>query len=298
MIIKILPVVAVLFFSSCCIQGKMDEARRVIKNAKDTLQVETQNLSKTNELSKNKIADGKIDSTILVLISKRLSRFQSGMDTASINISSIESLLVDVKAFRKKYKTIIAPTLELLKKSTAAYQQKSALYEMIGDGLNIADYKLFDLAAFFGPGKYSVPDEKKESASASFSPIVDSIIQFSNKYKNIPRTGSLIILGFADGTGFSEGPLYTLLAEKIGITNPSKEQLNQKLSELRAEELISLLSDQIKKKTLQIQSSQTLKVDYLQQGKGENLPLPTVKNYQVNDERRRIVLCYWTILPD
>jgi hypothetical protein len=276
----------------------MDEARRVIKNAKDTLQVETQNLSKTNELSKNKIADGKIDSTILVLISKRLSRFQSGMDTASINISSIESLLVDVKAFRKKYKTIIAPTLELLKKSTAAYQQKSALYEMIGDGLNIADYKLFDLAAFFGPGKYSVPDEKKESASASFSPIVDSIIQFSNKYKNIPRTGSLIILGFADGTGFSEGPLYTLLAEKIGITNPSKEQLNQKLSELRAEELISLLSDQIKKKTLQIQSSQTLKVDYLQQGKGENLPLPTVKNYQVNDERRRIVLCYWTILPD
>jgi hypothetical protein len=298
MISKIFPIVAVLFLSSCCIQGKMDEARRVVKNAKDTLQVEAQNLSNTNKLSQTKITDGKIDSIVLALVNKRLSRFQPAMDVTTMNISSVESLLTDVKAFRKKYKTIIAPTLDSLRKSTAAYQQKAALYEMISDGLNIADYKLFDLAAFFGPGKYSVPDEKKESASISFGPIVDSIIQFSNKYKDIPRTGSLIILGFADGTGFSEGPLYSFLAEKIGIKEPSKEQLNQKLSELRAEELISLLSDQFKKKAVQMQNAQTLKVDYLRQGKGENLPLPTIKDYQVNDDRRRIVLCYWTILPD
>ncbi len=287
-----------ILISSCCVQGKMDEARQIIKNAKDTLAIEASSVSSVNSQSDKKISDGKIDSTILFLISQRILKFQNAMAVTISKITPVENLLADVKEFRRKYKSVVLPALDSIKNSTAAFKQRVVLYEMIVDGLNIADYKLFDLAAFFGPGKFSVPDDKRELASTSFSPIVDSIIRFSNKYKNINRTGSLIILGFADGTGFSAGPLFELLAGKIGKSEPSKEELNQKLSELRAEELIKLLSDQFQKKQKEIQNFDILKVSYLQKGKGENLPLPTITNYQVNDERRRIVLCYWAVLPD
>jgi hypothetical protein len=138
----------------------------------------------------------------------------------------------------------------------------------------------------------------KDKASSSFAPIVDSINHFSGRYKSIPRKATLIILGFADGTGFSAGPLVNLLSEKIGKTEPTKEELNQKLSELRAEELISLLSNQFAKKRNGLNEIDTFKVDYIRYGKGEVLPLPTIKDYRLDDERRRIVLCYWAVLPD
>ncbi len=97
--------------------------------------------------------------------------------------------------------------LDSLKQNNVQFADRLKIYLMIEDGLNIADFELFDLAAFFGPGIFIIPDEKTELAHTFFSPIVDSLKLFSNKYAEIPRTATLLILGFADGTGFSEGPL-------------------------------------------------------------------------------------------
>lgn len=170
---------------------------------------------------------------------------------------------------------------------------------MIQEGLNIADYHLFDLAAFFGPGKYIIPDDKTDLALASFAPIIDSVVVFSNKYNTIPKTATLVILGFADGAGFAtEGPLYDTLTALIGKTVLSKEELNQKLSELRAQELIKQLTKVFLQKAPLFKDIDKTKIEYIGQGKGETYPLPTIKNYEVDDARRRIVLCYWSVLPD
>jgi hypothetical protein len=295
----LIAIFSVLFFSSCCIQGKIEEAKKVVTEGKAIIDKDNSNVSSINGLSLSKILEGKIDSIILQLIARRLLKFEGNIGTAGNNINIIEALLNNKGEFRKKYKSVIRPMLDSIKQNIAQYSDRLKLYMMIGDGLNIANFKLFDLAAFFGPGKYAVPEDKRESASASFSPIVDSIITFSDKYKDIPRSGTLIVLGFADGTGFSPGPLYDFLAGKIGKTEATKEELNQQLSELRAEELISILSGQFVKKSSTVAGgSQALKINYFGKGKGEGLPLPTIKDYQVNDERRRIVLCYWAVLPD
>jgi hypothetical protein len=286
--------IAVVFsLSSCCIQGKLEEAKRVVANAKDTLSLETKVNALVQQKASLKIAEGRIDSTILLLINKRVDKFRSESNASVMHITTLESLISEVRSFKKKYKKVVVPTLDSLRKKTSDYKEKSMKYAMIEEGLNIADYKLFDLAAFFGPGKFSVPEEMKDKASISFAPIVDSINHFSGRYKSIPRTATLIILGFADGTGFSAGPLVNLLSEKIGKTEPTKEELNQKLSELRAEELISFA-----KKRNGLNEIDTFKVDYIRYGKGEVLPLPTIKDYRLDDERRRIVLCYWAVLPD
>lgn len=166
---------------------------------------------------------------------------------------------------------------------------------MMEDGLNTATYTLFDLAAFFGPGKYAIPPDKVELAANSFSPLVDSVLSFYNKYKNFSQKATLVILGFADGAGFdTHSALYAELAGLIGRTEVAKVYLNKKLSELRAETLITQLQSQFMKKL----GDNNSKVEYLGQGKGEQYPLKSVTDYRLDDERRRIELCYWAILPE
>ena len=108
----------------------------------------------------------------------------------------------------------------------------------------------------------------------------------------------MIVLGFADGTGISnESTLYDTLINISGDRELSKEELNKKLSELRALELTKQISSIVLEKGLLI-NSKNLKIEYIYQGKGEEYPFLHIKDYTIDDPRRRIVLCYWVVLPD
>ncbi len=92
--------------------------------------------------------------------------------------------------------------------------------------------------------------------------------------------------------------MFDTLTAKIGRTDVTKEELNKKLSELRAEELIKQLAKVFIQKAPSFVNFEKLNIEYIHNGKGEAYPLPTIKDYQVDDPRRRIVLCYWVVLPD
>ena len=125
------------------------------------------------------------------------------------------------------------------------------------------------------------------------------MMKFSNQYKDIPKTGTLVILGFADGMGFStDAGLLDTLNAAIGKTDPSKEELNIKLSEFRAIELVEQLKKIFSDKASSFDDFHNLSIKYIPQGKGEAYPLPYIKDYTNDDPRRRIVLCYWIVLPD
>ncbi|MBK7307969.1 MAG: hypothetical protein IPI88_13645 [Chitinophagaceae bacterium] len=74
--------------------------------------------------------------------------------------------------------------------------------------------------------------------------------------------------------------------------------MNQKISELRAKELIKQMTGLYFKKATGFTEVEKLKIEYIGQGKGEAYPVSGIKDYAVDDERRRIVLCYWVVLPD
>jgi hypothetical protein len=283
---------------SCGSQKKIAVTQDALDLIKQGQEKETTKLADISGSSVAKVSEGKIDSNINNRITAVLKKYQDAADSAKQNASAIDSLLADKKKFRKNYKSLVLPLLDSLQEINAKYTDRLSVYLMVEEGLNIANYNLFDLAAFFGPGIYNIPEDKTDLALSSFAPIVDSLMIFSNKYSDRSRTASLVILGFADGAGFSsEGPLFDTLTSIIGRRDVAKEELNQKLSELRALELSRQLTKIFLQKAPAFKNFDNLKVEYIPQGKGEAYPLPSIKDYMVEDARRRIVLCYWVVLP-
>jgi hypothetical protein len=284
--------------SSCCVEGKMEATRKALSEIKQQQETENSRITGVSAIAGHKKTEGKIDSVIDNRIFRKVSQYLTGMSVSRNNVMLIDTLLTTRKEFRKKYKSLVLPLLDSLKSHNNSYADRVKLYMMIEDGLNIANYQLFDLAAFFASGKYEIPADKVALATESFSPIIDSVVGFSKRH-NIKGTASLVILGFADGTGFSnEGPLFDTLTALIGSRDVSKEQLNKKLSELRAQELIKHLAQVFINKATAPGNVPKIDVEYIGQGKGEAYPFTSISDYTVDDPRRRIVLCYWIVLPD
>ena len=289
----------VLCLISCVGARKMGKVSGKLKDLQSQQAVEGNKVSGIASAGESKLADRKIDSNINTRLTNRLSTMKHGLDSVSNEIANLQKLTTDLKTFRKSYRKEILPKLAQLDIFKKQYSERVKIYLMMEDGLNIANYTLFDLAAFFGPGLYTIPPGQEETAGLSFMPLIDSLFSFSNKYQNTPRTATLVILGFADGQGINpQGSLYTTLSNMLNRTDAGKEELNKKLSELRAIELIKQLTGLYMKKAPQVQGPIDLKVEYIGQGRGEEYPIPSIKDYKEDDERRRIVLCYWTVLPD
>lgn len=285
--------------ASCVSNKKIAGAKDKLNAIEAQVQKENAEIKEIGTQAGEKLQANKIDSNILNRIDKRLNKSKAALDSSMLQVNQLNEILKDKKNTRKSFKTIILPVLDSLQKRSDQYAQRLALYMMIKDGLNVADFKQFDLAAFFGPGKYQIPEDKIDIAALSFSPVVDSLMLFSNKYSRYPRTATLIILGFADGTGITSGSdLYYTLLDELRKPQAEKEELNQKISELRAKELIKQLTNLYLKKASGFTEADKLKIEYIGQGKGEALPVANIKDYTVDDERRRIVLCYWAVLPD
>lgn len=292
-----------IFFSSCLVgKRKISTLRAEFGQIKSDYQNELSEIDTIKRVAEAKLSEGKINDTILKLISRRLGKEQKKLSLEKIKLDSLEGILANKKRIRSHYRAGVVPLFDSLRLARKAYADRLGIYMMVKEGLNVAAYKLFDLAAFFGPGIYLIPEDKLEIASQSFSPVIDSLINFSNKYLNVNRTATLIILGFADGVDFDmQSETFELIRSRLaeeGIQTPSRKDLNRQLSRLRAEELIKQLTLAYLLKSDKILAIDKLQVEYIGQGKGEEYPLTTIKDYKEEDQRRRIVLCYWVVLPE
>ena len=290
---------AAIFMSSCVSEKKVVVAKNKLYGFETQIKKETAEVLDLREETYKKLQANKIDSNILSRIVKKLPQVTGKLDTAQLLANKVKKILSSESKTKWKYRSIVVPVLDSLQKINDQYAQRVAVYLMIKDGLSMADYKQFDLAAFFGPGKYQIPEEKVGIAATSFEPLIDSLIVFSNKYSQYPRTATVVILGFADGTAVTTGgELYNTLLKELNKDQAGKEELNKKISELRAKELINQMTGLYLKKAPGFKEVDKLTMDYVYQGKGEAFPISSIKDYTVDDERRRIVLCYWVVLPD
>lgn len=283
---------------SCVSEKKMAAARERLNKIKEAQKREVTQIKQLSSARSTRMKESKIDSVINKRIDFRVGTINLELDTAEAQIRELDSLMADERTFRRSYNNLIIPKLELLDSFRAENTRRMQVYLMLEDGLNTANYTLFDLAAFFGPGKYAIPGDKEAIVIKSFEPLIDSVIKFSEKYSNLSQTATLVILGFADATGFDpKSPLYGELAAKIGKQVISKQELNKKLSELRAQSLIKMLHNQFAKKMKNHEASDKFNIEFIGLGKGEFYPFLSINDYKEDDERRRIVLCYWAVLP-
>ena len=292
--------ILLLFISiTSCMGSKKARVQQAINSSKELLQQESKQKAATTQSKDQSLNQEKIDTTINNRIKERLNKFKRGMDSIDNEIVYLEKKLANPKEFRKEYKGIITSKVILLENYNNQSYLRIYKMKMVNEAIEIADKKLYELAAFFGPGKYIIPEDKFDVASVAFSPLVDSLMKFANKYDSIQSTATLVVNGFADGTGFStESEMYQILLTYLKKTTASKEELNQAISELRAQEISKLIEVILQKKGTGFKSADKIKFHFYGYGQGETLPTKTITDYKTDDERRRIVLIYWIVLPE
>jgi outer membrane protein OmpA-like peptidoglycan-associated protein len=176
--------------------------------------------------------------------------------------------------------------------------QKGESINFVNQLLKQTTFVKFNSAAFFEGGGFKIPENKMEEAKVVFSPIVDSLVVFVKKFPKLRLNSSIIASGYADATGFGPGALVDLLTSNIGKAVASKEELNSELSRLRAEEVASILTNIYNDRIKDNPNANQFNTQFFKIGKGEELPNKKITNYEINDERRRIVVIYWNALPE
>jgi hypothetical protein len=245
------------------------------------------------------LVTGKIDSATAQSADTRISNYLKKIEENAAEIKTLEKRIGTPEDYAANSASIKSRVLLLDSEVNKSAAARKYSFDMIEESLSKSTKTLFSLAAFFGPGGYAIPEEKLEKARIYFSPVIDSLIKFSNKYAEAPRTATIIVNGYADATQISKGSkLYNELAASLKVDEPTKEQLNIRLSALRAEELSKLFTKTIEAKSGKFIALPKITFENLEVGRGEQLPDPTIKNYKVNDERRRIVIVYWSVLPN
>ncbi|MBL7980091.1 MAG: hypothetical protein JNN12_17265 [Bacteroidetes Order II. Incertae sedis bacterium] len=147
----------------------------------------------------------------------------------------------------------------------------------------------FETAAYYPPGKYEVPEDKKQVLQEALKPTLQGIKRFKTEYPYFPCVGKVEVNGYADRTGIREGSgLYEELKSELKVEAPTRSELNRQLSHWRAEGIGNLM------KTIPYGSEVVIKAI----GKGELDPpgahrLPAGSVLKDDDPRRRIVVVYW-----
>lgn len=288
----------VLIFSSC-MSGKKSMVGIVIKNTSGILQNETKEVVAVTVKKEAALVNEKIDTTINNRINMKLDQYKSEIDSMQSSLNYLEKQLATKKDFRKNFNGEITSRILLLERYNGQVYLRQAKMNMINESIDISDKKLYEMAAFFGPGIYTIPGDKHEMAQSLFTPLIDSVIAFANRYDSIPSSGTLVVNGFADALDIApESELYQVLMTHLKKSSAEKAELNTALSGLRATEISNLVENIIQQKTTAFKSPGKIHFHFYGYGQGETLPTKTIKDYMDDDERRRIVLIYWNVLPD
>ncbi len=280
------------------IAGEKKVLKSMLTSAAAQQQKEAVAITKIGDSKDSLVAKGVVDSTTSTNIDNRLVKYKSRIDSLSAEIKTLNNKLESPDATKEftYIKTRIILIDEDVNKNAKTREYS---LQMIEEGLSKNTKKLFSLAAFFGPGGYIIPADKYGIAREYFLPIVDSLQKFSNKYEAVQRTASVIVDGYADATKISpNSKLYTTLSAFMHMKKPSKQDLNTALSALRAIEIRKFLNLLIAERSSTFLSVDKVTFFNFESGMGEVLPDPDITNYTANDERRRIVLIYWSVLPN
>ena len=178
---------------------------------------------------------------------------------------------------------------------------QSALTDLksLNDLYEVSTFSQFETATFFPTGGYVIPTEKMDEAKVSMEPIVQRIIKFIGDHPKQRFVAVIVCSGFSDESPVGkESPLYKSLLDKMDKPNPTRQEMNTKLSELRAKSIAKLLVDIIKVNEGAIPNPRLINYDIKWLGRGEALPYPDkIKDYKAVDKRRRMVSLIWNVLP-
>ncbi len=288
-----------VFFVSC-FSSKKAQINEVLTAANTIVQTDTKTVNDTKLKVEARLKAEVIDAEIADSVSHKIGKYAADLDSFKNAISFISEKINTSRKVYKLNRSKIDSSFGLIDRYKSKANYRIRRFTMINESLDIIvnQQHMFDLAAFFGPGKYEIPLDKRPIAEQLFSPLVDSLVGFYNKYADVEKKATLVILGYADGSGFNpESDIFKTLVEKLNDSTASKERMNQKLSEWRAMNIGNLMEYSIEKKIPNYTNIKSIDFLFIEKGKGEEYPSKLVTDYKADDERRRVVLLFWNILP-
>jgi hypothetical protein len=283
-----------LLFSSCVSHRKINRLNETIKSQKQTEAKVDSTLTSLNNLRVEKSKIGELDDTSSNAIQKIINTQAVATKSRIDSLQEMENKLGGKRVKVKAYKNMVA----IVTSGSTIQSERLLVVDFVDNLLKQQTFIKFNTAAFFPPGGYKIGEDKMADAKSFFAPLIDSLITFVNRFPSFNLASSVISCGFADGQGFSPGELVNTLASNIGKADPSNQELNLELSRLRADEISGILLQIFKEKIKTQPASKTMDTRFYKTGKGEEFPNKKITDYQIDDERRRIVVIYWNAIPE
>lgn len=257
------------------------------KTTQETLELVKREAQRAIELTLQKVRDYEVDPDIGKEIVANLKTAEKQIDE---QIAMADEL--DKQGNREEI-------LKFAERTNIIIQSALTDLKSLNDMYDITSFTQFETATFFPTGGYTISADKMDEAKKSIEPIVKRIVKFFGEHPRQRFVAVVVCYGFSDETPVSkDSDLYPNLLAKMNKNNPTRQEMNQKLSELRAKTIATLLVDLIKVNEGLVPNPKLINYDIKWLGKGEDLPYPDrVNDYRPDDKRRRMVSLIWNVLP-
>ena len=282
--------IIVLLLSSCGVSKNVTETKNeIVAQTANSLQLQ-QKVDSLNDKRLAKIVAGELDSATDSIIKVYIFQLKDSVN----NRLKYFNALVSNKKIRKNKKAVLA----YLNQSKNLYKKELENVYFLDDLFNATTFNRLNTAAFFGSGEYKLSDTAYQKVSLVVKNILQQAFDFSAAHANKKLNAMFIVTGYADEEVISNGGnLYNELIVSITADHPNSKQLNTELSQRRASSIKNIFK--INYDSVLIQKTvPALTSTFFAIGKGEILPSGNITNYLPIDERRRVVLIYWSILPE
>lgn len=271
-------------------------------NNQTMIEKQLQELAKQiNDQRERELRKGDIEETISEKIEVKTvaveERSKTRYDELKGLLDSIQILYRDSINNRAELDKQIKRSINTIESGVMMVRSETKEMEMIKNYLGETTMNRFNSAQFFPTGGYKIPEDFIPKAEAAFSPVMDQLINFVKQNPGKDLIATIITRGYADETPVGKNsPMYPKLKEMSGSETPSRQAMNKALSYLRAEEMGNLLRAMLVKRKNLDPGLQRIQITLMVEGRGEEHPNPAIKNYKPDDERRRIVALYWSVL--
>ena len=281
-----------LSFFSCVPKKGVTNAKKDLTGINNQLQQQTVTLKDLEAQRKKKEQQNEIDDTANARIKKFIEKTNKEIDTL-INKNTI---VIGETVVEKADWDRLKRTLSFSRKASKNINDRILL---LSDLINRNMVVRIDQDVVFEPGKYDISPAVASAIGRLFEPASKEIDLFIKKYPNFPLSLVITAKGYSDATSIAEGSqLYKELKDRLKLQtdNPTAKELNKELSVARAQAVIDLFKSYTVNRGSD--GGNVRNILYLHEGKGETLPDPKVKDYRVEDARRRVVLLFWSVFPE
>ena len=271
---------------------KVSQTKDQLKTINSNLEKQNTTLKELDQQRQKKETQNQIDDTA----NARIKAFIDSTDKEIVRIINDNTLLIGETVVNRKDWNQLQDALTFSRTSSKKIGDRVLL---LNDLINRNMVVRIDQDVVFEPGKYTVSPDVATTIGKLFEPAAKEIDLFVSKYPDFPLSLVITAKGYADGTAIVEGtPLYNSLKDRLKLqtNNPDAKELNKELSRTRAEAVITLFKQYTMDRSRSGGSIRNIL--YLYEGRGDSPPDPSIRNYNMDDPRRRVVLLFWSLFPD